>query len=115
LNYSKSDVAEVLVADEFAKATEALGLADYYRESGDLAARELEGRTINPTAKIRVGQKLMELEIQLGRKIDVDGEGDGTGNRTGETFEERLDRLYPGGPLPEGYSFVETGENTDAD
>ena len=44
LKFNKSDVAEVMVANEFNAATEALGLADYYRESGDLAARELEGR-----------------------------------------------------------------------
>ena len=33
--------------------------------------------------------------------------------REGESFEERLDRLYPGGPLPEGYTFVDTGESND--
>ena len=106
LKFSKSDVAEVMVAKEFNAATEALGLADYYRESGDLVAREIEGRRVSPNDKIRTGQKLLELENKLGRKLDVDGDGE-TGQREGESFEERLDRLYPGGALPEGYTIIE--------
>lgn len=108
LKFNKADVAEVMVADEFAKATEALGLADFYRESGDLVARELDDRKISPEAKIRVGQKLMELEIMLGRKLDVDGDGE-TGQREGESFDAYLDRKYPGGALPPGYEFVDVG------
>lgn len=107
LKFSKSDVAEELVAKEFNAATEALGLADYYRESGDLMARELEGRRVSPNDKIRTGRKLRELEIQLGRKLDVDGDGEGDGQREGESFEDRLDRLYPGGALPPGYTIIE--------
>jgi len=107
LKFSKSEVAEHMVAKDFNAATEALGLADYYRESGDLAAREIEGSRISPNAKIRVGQKLMELEIQLGRKIAVDGDGDGTGQRKGEDFDAYLDRKYPGGALPPGMTIIE--------
>ena len=93
----------MLVFQELSKATEALGMADYYRESGDLMARELEGRVISSDAKIRVGMKLAELETALGRKLDVDNEtGDGISQRDGETFESYLDRKYPGGALPPG-------------
>ena len=75
--------------------------------SGDLTARELEGRKIDPNAKIRVGQKLLELGAKIGKTLDIDGhELNEDGSPKGETLEQRLDRLYPGGPLPEGYSFV---------
>ena len=48
---------------------------------------------------------MRELEIMLGRSLDVDG--DGTGQREGETLEQRLDRKYPGGALPPGYTIIE--------
>ncbi len=84
-----------MVADEWAKATEALGLADYYRESGDLMAREIEGRRVSPNDKIRTGQRLRELEAKLGKSLDVDGKGEPP---KAETLDERLDRKFPGSP-----------------
>ena len=110
LKHSKADIAEEVVAVEYRAATEALGMADYYRESGDLMARELEGLPTNPNHKIRVGQKLRELETMLGRPLEGDGAGagigDGTTQRDGESFDDFLDRKYPGGPLPPGYTLV---------
>lgn len=108
LKYSKADGAEELVSKEFGAATEALGTADYYRESGDLVARELEGRRVSPNDKIRVGAKRAALEAELGKSLDVDGNAtDPEGNPTGETLDERLDRKYPGGALPPGYTIIE--------
>ena len=71
--YNKSDIADHLLAKEFGAATEAIGLADFYQSSGDLMARELEGRKVTPDDKIRVGQHLRELSIKIGKPIDADG------------------------------------------
>lgn len=99
VRFSKDDVAEVIAGDDWNKAQEALGLADYAIASGELAEKEINGLKIAPTEKIKVGMIRDELEAKLGRSLD--------GPPKEETFEERLDRLYPGGPLPEGYSYVD--------
>ena len=115
LKYSKSDVAEELVAKEFNAATESIGLADFYRDSGDLLARELEGHSVSPDERIRVGQNLRELALKIGKPLDADGFAieEGEDAPANETFEPRLDRLYPGGPLPAGYEIVDVGDSNN--
>ncbi len=116
VSFSKSEVAEVMAGDSFVKAQEAFGLADYAIAQSELAEQEIQGKSASAGQKIKIGVMRTELETKIGKKLDSDGHVvDADGNPTGENFEERLDRLYPGGPLPEGYSFVETGENTGAD
>ena len=114
LTYTKSDIAEEMVAKEFNAATEFIGLADFYRASGDLMARELEGRKVSPDDKIRVGQNLRELALKIGKTLDADGNHtEEDGSPKNETFEARLDRLYPGGPLPAGYEIVDVGDSNN--
>ncbi len=64
VSFSKDDIAAAMVHDEWSKAAEAIGLSDYAVESGELAEREMRGDKISPDQKIRVGQRLMELEAQ---------------------------------------------------
>ncbi len=73
VSFSKDDIAAAMVHDEWSKAAEAIGLSDYAVESGELAEREMRGDKISPDQKIRVGQRLMELEAKIGRKLDADG------------------------------------------
>lgn len=117
VRFSKIDVAEVLAGADFLKAQEAFGLADLAIAQSELAEREIQGKPLSPSDKMRIGLMRHDLESKIGRKIDTDGHViDADGNPTGETFEERLDRLYPGGPLPEGFTFVETdGSEVNAD
>ncbi len=117
VRFSKIDVAEVLAGADFLKAQEAFGLADLAIAQSELAEREIQGKPLSPGDKMRSGLMRHDLESKIGRKIDTDGHViDADGNPTGETFEERLDRLYPGGPLPEGFTFVETdGSEVNAD
>ena len=116
VRFSKTDVAGEVAGADFMKAQEAFGLADLAVAQSDLAEREIKGEPISSNQKIKIGLMRAELELKIGRKIDADGNVvDADGNPTGENFEERLDRLYPGGPLPEGYSFVGDGGETNAD
>lgn len=109
VSFSKSDVAEVVAGADFLKAAEAFGLADLAIAQSELAEREIQGKPVTSRDKMRIGLLKHELESKIGRKLDADGHViDADGNREGENLEQRLDRLYPGGPLPEGYSFVET-------
>ena len=53
----------------------------------------------------------MELALKIGKPLDADGNHtEEDGSPKDETFEDRLDRLYPGGPLPAGYELVDVGE-----
>jgi hypothetical protein len=115
VSYGKDDVAEAMVHDEWSMAVEAIGLADYAIESGELAEREMRGDKISPDAKIRVGMRLKELSIKIGRPVEGDGsdENKGDGQREGESFEDYLDRKYPGRPLPAGYTIVGDGATNE--
>ncbi|MCH7776944.1 MAG: hypothetical protein IH878_10450, partial [Gemmatimonadetes bacterium] len=99
VRFSKTDVAGEVAGADFMKAEEAFGLADYAFAQSELAEREIQGKPLSSNQKIKIGMMRHELESKIGRKIDADGHViDADGNRTGETFEERLDRLYPGRP-----------------
>ena len=110
LSYTKADIADHLVSNDYNAATESLGLADFYRSSGDLISRELDGRKVTPDDKIRVGQHLRELALKIGKPLDGDGFAieEGEENPANETFDERLDRKFPGGPLPAGMTLIES-------
>ena len=114
---SRSDIADIMAGGETRNALEAFALADLAFAQSELAEREIRGKPLSPGDKMRIGLMRHDLESKIGRKIDTDGHViDADGNPTGETFEERLDRLYPGGPLPEGFTFVETdGSEVNAD
>jgi len=117
VQFSKSQVAEAVAGDGFMKAAEAFALADLAFAQSELAEKEIQGKPLSSGDKIKIGLMRTELESKIGKKLDADGKPiDVDGNPTGETFEERLDRLYPGGPLPEGFTFVETdGSEANAD
>ena len=114
VQFSKTDIAEQVAGDGFVKASEAFAFADLAFEQSIFAEHEITGRGATAGAKVRIGLLKHEIEIKFGRRLDPDGKPiDAEGNPTGETFEQRLDRLYPGGPLPEGYSFVDVGGKVD--
>ena len=117
VQFSKSEVAEVMAGDGFLKAQEAFALADLAFAQSELAEREIQGHAATAGQKIKVGMMRTELETKFGKTLDADGQAiDADGNREGENLESRLDRLYPGGPLPEGYTFVEVdGSEANAD
>ena len=92
--YSRSDTADALTGADFLAAQEAIGMADYFISSGNLAALETEGKKISPDQKIAVGVMVQELSARLGKPIDPES----TEGPEGETDDERMDRLFPGKP-----------------
>jgi hypothetical protein len=108
VRFSKTNIAEVVAGDSFMKATEVFGLADLAFAQSELAEQEIStGKGLNANQKMRIGLMRHELETKIGKKLDADGHViNEDGSPKGETFEDRLDRLYPGGPLPEGYTLV---------
>jgi len=99
LSFTKSDVAEVLIGDEYAKAIEAIGLTDFAIAQGELADREARAIAVSPDEKIGVGLRLEDLKKRLGKNFDKDGNAlDENGEPVvpaNETEAERLNRLYP--------------------
>ena len=88
LKFSKSDVAEILAGDEWSKAIEAIGLADFAIAQSELADKEIRGIKVSPDEKIRVGQRLLELEAQTGKKFDNNGHSlNEDGTREGEPVQ----------------------------
>ncbi len=112
VRFSKTDISEVVAGADFLKAQEAFGLADLAFVQSELAEQEITGKSASANQKIKIGMMQAELESKIGKKLDADGHVVGPdGEPEGETFEERLDRKFPGGPLPDGYTFVEVGTN----
>ena len=88
LKFSKSDLAEILAGDEWSKAIEAIGLADFAIAQSELADKEIRGIKVSPDEKIRVGQRLLELEAQTGKKFDNNGHSlNEDGTREGEPVQ----------------------------
>ena len=73
LKFSKSDIAEILIGEEWNTAQEAIGVADFAISQSELADKEIRGIKVSPDEKIRVGQRLVELEAQTGKKFDNNG------------------------------------------
>lgn len=97
--FSKFDIAEQMAGPDFTKAQEAFALAYFAFEQSELAEKEIQGKPLSSEDKIRVGIMRQDIETKFGRKLDSDGNPiDAEGNPTSETFEERLDRKYPGQP-----------------
>ena len=73
VQFSKSDVAEVMVGAGFLKAQEAFGLADLAFAQSELAEQEITGKSASANQKIKIGMMRAELETKLGKKLDTDG------------------------------------------
>ena len=98
VTYSKKDVAESLVSEEWAKARQFIAISEIAENEAEIADDEATGKKIASTRKIGLGIKKRDLAKVLGVDALVSGEGaaDSKGGMPDETFEEMLDRKYPG-------------------
>ncbi len=73
VQFSKSDVAEVMAGAGFLKAQEAFGLADLAFAQSELAEQEITGKSASANQKIKIGMMRHELETKLGKTLDEAG------------------------------------------
>ena len=78
-----------------------IALASYAIGQGELTNKALSGVKITPTDRIALGVQLKEAGARLRKDLDPEAKikvAGPDGKIEGESFEDRLDRLYPGRP-----------------
>lgn len=80
VKYSREDIADVLIADDFYAARQSMGLARYHIEQSEVAVLTLEGKSISTERKMRAGLMKSELEKAVGKSFseagdEIDAEG----------------------------------------
>lgn len=113
VRFSKKDVAESLVADEWTAARKYIAISEIAVDEAELANNEAEGKSISSQQKIGLGIKKRELANILGVE-SMDAVSDDSGERRKPTseseFQAHLDSKYPGRPLaPCESNFGEVG------
>lgn len=102
--FTKTELTETLVP-EYAVVQEAFALSGLFHQQAMLTALEIDGKRISPDQKVKIGIVLSELE-----KRGI-ANPDASDTPKNETFEQKLDRLYPGKKDSDsGYETVAFGD-----
>lgn len=97
VTYSREDVADFLVGDEYWDAQEAIGLFNYFVEQSSVAVLELEGKSISTDRKTRAGLMKHELEKATCKLF----------NEAGDTVDAEGNILTPQNSAPTSDDFYE--------
>lgn len=101
VRFSKRDVAESLVAEELAKATEFITMTEIAVSEGELADSEAEGK--RTTAQQKIGLGVMKSKLP---KADSSEDDPAKQTLSAEEWERQLDAKYPGRPIPENVTVI---------
>lgn len=93
--YSRDDIADALVGNEYWEAQESIGIMKYFIEQSEVAVLELEGKGLSTARKLKAGIMKRELEATLGKTFNDDGyEVDAEGEIVKPSVESSSDDYY---------------------
>lgn len=72
--YTREEIADVLVHDQYWEARQWIGLAKYHIEQSEVAVLTLEGKSISTDRKMKAGLMRAELEKAVGKSFNEEGD-----------------------------------------